>query len=303
MPHRGRKLVEEPDLTPCDPPPCLGEWESCLSSHRLNGKLIWPGAPAGALREGRARDQAVVTPSETCVSRMGELRPKRGSGMDQALFDKIRRAAERSIRAPGEAGRPLPKDTPKLGENFIVVFRHGESEDNRNRAFSGWRDSPLTDVGREQAGALAAQLRELRLDLVITSDQSRSKETARLALVDHPRIKWEEDWRVKERDYGDLAGQSKEEWMLKDPERAVLWRRGYDVAPPNGESLKAVEERVWPFLDALVERIRRERINVALSAHGNSMRAIRRYFEHMDIEGALTHENPLGTDYALYVVR
>ena len=75
--------------------------------------------------------------------------------MDQRLLDKIRLAAERSIRSPGQAGEPLPKQLPEPGENFIIVFRHGESEDNRNRVFSGWRDSPLTEVGREQARALA----------------------------------------------------------------------------------------------------------------------------------------------------
>ena len=140
------------------------------------------------------------------------------------------------------------------------------------------------------------------MNVVVTSDLIRSKETAKLALGDHRDMRWEEDWRIKERDYGDLAGESKEAWMRRDPERTVLWRRSYDVSPPNGESLQSVEERVRPFLDALVERVRRQRINVALSAHGNSLRAIRRYFEHMDIEEMLTHENPLGNDYALYVV-
>lgn len=223
--------------------------------------------------------------------------------MDETLKEKIRRAAERSLDAPGKTRKALPKETPRPGESFVVVFRHGESKDNRDRVFSGWRDSPLTEVGREQARALAPKLKELTLDLVITSDQSRSKETARLALVHHPDIRWEEDWRIKERNYGDLAGQSKMEWMRKDPERTALWRRGYDLAPPNGESLEMVEARVRPFLDALLARCRREKINVALSAHGNSMRAIRRYFEHMDLEETLTHENPLGTDYALYAVR
>jgi 2,3-bisphosphoglycerate-dependent phosphoglycerate mutase len=223
--------------------------------------------------------------------------------MSQVPLRKIREAAERSIRAPGGTDRPLPKENPEPGENFVVVFRHGESEDNRRRVFSGWRDSLLTERGRDQARALAAKLQGLRLHLVVTSDQNRSKETARLALVHQPDIRWEEDWRIKERDYGDLTGQSKEDWMKKDPERTVLWRRGYDAAPPNGESLKAVEKRVRLFLDSLVERIRHDRINVVLSAHGNSMRAIRRYFEPMDVETMVTHENPLGTDYALYVVR
>jgi broad specificity phosphatase PhoE/protein-L-isoaspartate O-methyltransferase len=217
--------------------------------------------------------------------------------------DKLRQAAARSIEAPGWTARPLPKETPGPGENFIVVFRHGESEDNRDRVFSGWRDSPLTELGRRQARALAPQLARLPLNVVITSDLARSKETARLALAPHANLRWEEDRRIKERNYGDLTGQSKRVWMEKDPERTSLWRRGYDVPPPHGESLKMVEARVWPFLDALVERIRRDKINVALSAHGNSMRAIRRYFEHMTLEDMLTHESPLGADYALYVVR
>lgn len=215
--------------------------------------------------------------------------------MDSKLLERIQLAARQSIRAPGAAAKPLPKGQPKPNENFVLVFRHGQSEDNRNRVFSGWRDPPLTEIGREQARALAPQLQNLHLDVVITSDQIRSKETARLALASNPHIKWEEDWRIKERDYGDLTGQSKEEWMTKEPERTVLWRRGYETAPPKGESLKNVEERLRPFLDALVRRICRERINVVLSAHGNSMRAIRRYFETMDMGQLLTHENPLAT--------
>ncbi len=222
--------------------------------------------------------------------------------MDQALWQKIYQAAQASIKDPGKSNKPLPKAIPKPGENFVVVFRHGESVDNRERVFSGWRDPSLTDKGREQGQALAPKLKDLPLDLVITSDQTRSKETAHLALAQHAHVRWEEDARIKERNYGDLAGQSKEEWMKKDPEQATLWRRSYDVAPPNGENIQMVEERVFPFLDELVARIRREKINVALSAHGNSMRAIRRYFEHMDIVEEMTHENPLGNDYALYVI-
>lgn len=221
--------------------------------------------------------------------------------MDDALWQKIRQAAEESIKDPGKHKKELPKARPAPGQNFVVVFRHGESEDNVNRIFSGWRDSPLTDRGREQARALAPKLKDLRIDLAVTSDLVRSKETASLALAENA-VRFEEDWRIKERNYGALMGKSKEEAMRMDPEKAVLWRRGYDVPPPDGESIQMVEGRVWPFLDELVARIKREHINVALSLHGNSMRAVRRYFEKMDIVEELTHENPLGTDYALYVI-
>lgn len=222
--------------------------------------------------------------------------------MDDALWRRIREAAESSIKDPGKNLQPLPKAKPARDDNFVVVFRHGESEDNRKRIFSGWRDSPLTETGRAQAAALAPKLKDLKIDLAVHSDLARSKETARLALAQNPGVRFEQDTHIKERNYGDLTGKSKEEAMRIDPEKAILWRRSYDVPPPNGESIEMVERRVWPFLDELVDRIRRDKINAALSLHGNSMRAVRRYFEDMDIVDEMTHENPLGTDYALYVV-
>lgn len=222
--------------------------------------------------------------------------------MDEALWQRIREAAETSIKNPGKDRQSLPKANPGRDENYVVVFRHGESQDNLKRIFSGWRDPPLTETGKAQARALAVKLKGLDIDVAITSDLTRSQETARLALADKPNVRFEQDGRIKERNYGDLTGNSKEDAMRMDPEKAILWRRSYDVPPPNGESIEMVERRVWPFLDELLARMRRDKINVALSLHGNSMRAVRRYFEDMDIVEELTHENPLGTDYALYAV-
>lgn len=226
--------------------------------------------------------------------------------MDEEILAQIKKAAEDSLKNPGQSGAALPKDKVGLDDNFIVVFRHGESEDNVNRIFSGWRDSTdITEVGIKQAEALRPELNKLDINVVITSDQVRSKHTAKIAFATHPNssnIKWEIDWRIKERNYGDLNGKSKEEAMAMNPTEAIKWRRGYETPPPGGESIKMVEMRVWPFLDELVLRIKREKTNVVLSAHGNSMRAIRRYFEKLTILQEMTMENPLGTDFALYRV-
>lgn len=211
-------------------------------------------------------------------------------------------AAESSTDAPGRCSGELPKASLRPGDNFVVVFRHGESEDNRAGLFSGTRNCGLTGRGREQALALGPRLVGLPLDVAISSDLSRSRETTRLALSSFPSIRFEEEPRLRERDYGALTGRSKAELMEADPEHAVFWRRGHDVPPPGGESIQMVEDRVWPFLDELVARVRRERINVVLSLHGNSMRVTRRYFEGMELAEELTHENPLGCDYALYRV-
>ncbi|PIR42278.1 hypothetical protein CO058_03285 [candidate division WWE3 bacterium CG_4_9_14_0_2_um_filter_35_11] len=224
--------------------------------------------------------------------------------MDEEILSQITKAAEDSLKNPGKTAGPLPKDKVGPDDNFIVVFRHGESEDNVNRIFSGWRDqTDITEVGVKQAEALRLGLNKLHIHEVITSDQLRSKHTARIAFATHPNLDnlvWKEDWRIKERNYGDLNGKSKEEAMAMNPEEAIKWRRGYETPPPSGESIKVVEARVWPFLDELVDYIKQHKINAALSASGNSMRAIRRYFEKLTVLEEMTVENPLGMDFALY---
>lgn len=222
--------------------------------------------------------------------------------MGDKLFEEIKKAAQESINNPGANQKPLPKNESNVDPE-LYVFRHGETHDNINRIFSGWRDSKITEKGVKQAEELSIALKGKRIDLCITSPLSRTKETARIALKNHPDVVFEEDPRIIERNYGELTGHSKEKLMEENPELAVKYRRGYDTPPPKGESMKMVEERVFPFCDELVERIKKNNINVAVSCHGNSMRAIRRYFEKLSIVEELTVENPLAKTYAQYVIK
>jgi len=209
-------------------------------------------------------------------------------------------SAINSILNPGRPAKPLPKkESPHYPE--IYVFRHGESYDNKRRVFSGWRDSRLTPLGKKQARILAQKLAGKQIDVCIISRLSRSKETAQIALRDH-QVKYEIDDRIIERDYGDLTGKSKVKLMKEELVRAVKFRRFYDVPPPNGESLKDVKKRVFPFCRSLVKRIRKTGENVAISCHGNSMKIIRLYFEKLAITDVLVQENPLAKDYAEYIV-
>jgi len=213
---------------------------------------------------------------------------------------RITQSALSSVLNPGQTKERLPKrESPRYPE--IYVFRHGETFDNRNRIFSGWRDSRLTRKGRKQAEVLAQKMARKKVDVCITSRLSRSKETARIVFRGR-RIRFEVDDRIIERDYGDLSGKSKEKLMKKEFVKAVKYRRFYDFRPPGGESLKDVQKRVFPFCRDLVKRIRRTGENIAVSCHGNSMKIIRLFFEKLDIVDVLTQENPLGEDYAQYVV-
>jgi len=188
----------------------------------------------------------------------------------------------------------------------VYIFRHGQSEDNEEYVFSGWRDSPLTDKGREQARVLAEKLRDKKFDKLISSPQIRAIETMEIAMSKNEgakNMKIEMDERIKERSYGDLQGQNKLEWYKKDPEYLHKIRRTYDGQPPNGESIAMVYERVSSFSDDLVKEMKEKRINVAISCHGNSIRCFRKYFEGLSDEETATVETQLGQDYAAYVIK
>jgi len=80
-----------------------------------------------------------------------------------------------------------------------------------------------------------------------------------------------------------------------------IWHRSYDVSPPGGESIEMVEKRVLSFIEDLTALMKRERVDVVVSAHGNSMRPFRRYFENLTIEQMMKLENPYDKyfDYVL----
>ncbi|VVC00986.1 2,3-bisphosphoglycerate-dependent phosphoglycerate mutase [uncultured archaeon] len=101
------------------------------------------------------------------------------------------------------------------------------------------------------------------------------------------------DDRMIERSYGRLQGTSHDKYKRTHSEEGLrLIRRSYDRPPPGGESIKMVEKRVGSFLRDLVEYMKKNRVNVAISAHGNSMRPFRRHFEKLTIKQMMELENP-----------
>lgn len=218
--------------------------------------------------------------------------------------DKIAAGHAASLKQPGHVqGPPLPKDeSPTLPT--LYVFRHGLTEHNVKRIFCGRVDSPLTKEGIKQAEELAVKLKNQRIDLGIYSNLSRAKDTLYIALKNHPNAKKEPSDLILERDYGDLTGKSKADLNKLDPNLTQKYRRSWDFPPPNGESLKMVwENRVQKFCQQLAERMRRDKINVAVSCTNNTMRLIRMYFERLSVKKMLSIENPTGKDFASYIIQ
>jgi broad specificity phosphatase PhoE len=76
---------------------------------------------------------------------------------------------------------PLPKEESET-DPTVYIFRHGQTEDNANYIFSGWRDSPLTEKGEKQAKILAGKLKNKKIDVLIASPQTRAIDTMKIAI-------------------------------------------------------------------------------------------------------------------------
>ncbi len=200
---------------------------------------------------------------------------------------------------------PMPKNEIP-GKPTIYIFRHGESEDNKNFVFSGWREAQLTENGMLQALKIAPLIKDKKIDMLISSPQDRALHTMMIAISLNPAarmLKIETDPRIKERCYGTFQGKSKLEQYLQDPELTSTIRRDYNYQPPEGESVAQVVARVKTFCDEILPLMKTHNLNIAVSCHGNSIRGFRKYFEpHLTNEEIAHLETPLGQDYEAYSI-
>ncbi len=183
----------------------------------------------------------------------------------------------------------------------IFVIRHGQTFDNKDEVFSGKRETDLTQEGIEEAKQIGEQLKNEKITKAYQSNQLRSKHTLELVLNGyHPETEIIEDSRIRKRDYGDLTGKKHAEIQEKDPQNYKLWHRSYDIAPPGGESIKDVEARVMDFLNEVIPTLKPDDI-VLISAHGNSLRPMRKYFEGISNEQMCSFEHTPGKIYTYQV--
>ena len=207
----------------------------------------------------------------------------------------------------------------------LVLTRHGESQWNLENRFTGWVDVDITDKGRQEAIKGGQTLKELGLtfDVAYTSYQKRAIKTLNLFLeeLDLLWIPVYKSWRLNERHYGALQGLNKAETAEKyGDEQVHIWRRSFDVAPPQvdknsdmypgnidrykdipegeiptGESLKLTIDRVLPYWESDISKQIKAGKNILISAHGNSLRALIKYLLNISDEKILDLNLPTGT--------
>lgn len=181
---------------------------------------------------------------------------------------------------------------------LLTLIRHGQSTYNLQNRFTGNLDVALTVLGEKEAHLAGQKLIPFHFDLAYTSILKRAWETLSIVLAeikqsDIPIIK---NAALNERMYGDLQGLNKTETAQKyGEEQVAIWRRSYEVRPPNGESLEDTFERTVPYYQSEIEPELKAGKNILIVAHGNSLRALKMYVENISPQEIVKINIPTGT--------
>lgn len=196
----------------------------------------------------------------------------------------------------------------------LVLVRHGQSEWNLANLFTGWTDVDLSENGVEEAknAGRLIQRAGISFDVAYTSVLKRAIRTCHFILEESDQL-WipvEKHWRLNERHYGALQGLNKAETAEKyGKEQVQIWRRSYNISPPEmdaeqgrifradrrystldekriplTENLEITLHRVMPFYEDVIAPQLKQGKNVLVAAHGNSLRALCKYLENIPDE-------------------
>ncbi len=207
----------------------------------------------------------------------------------------------------------------------LVLVRHGESQWNKKNLFTGWTDVDLSEKGIEEAKEGGRLLKKdgYDFDVCYTSYLKRAIHTLNNILqeMDREWLPVIKSWKLNERHYGSLQGLNKSETAEKYGEAQVkIWRRSYDITPPElkeddersprlqdqyryvedknvlplTESLKETVARAVPYFEEVIKKDMEAGKRVIIAAHGNSLRALVKYFDNLSNDEIMEVNIPTG---------
>ena len=210
-----------------------------------------------------------------------------------------------------------------INTSNIILIRHGQSEWNKLDKFTGWVDVDLSENGIIEAQEAAPKILKsnIKFDYIYTSSLGRAIKTFQIInRICNFGVDYEINWRLNERHYGALQGLNKQKMRdIHGEEQVLIWRRSYDVRPPaleekaleklknqdcflgqqiesfpNSESLKDTYERLIPFINKNLLPLIKANKNILICAHGNSIRAMLKFFEKISDNKIVEVEIPTG---------
>ena len=207
--------------------------------------------------------------------------------------------------------------------SHLILVRHGQSEWNLEKRFTGWVDVDLAPNGKLEACKSGELIKEknILIDYYFSSLQLRAINTLKL-ILNTMRIKVDfvKAWELNERHYGSLTGLNKDEMKKKFGEKKIHeFRRSWNIKPdplnknnpyhpinietykdiskeniPDTESLEDTYNRVIPYYKSNIENKLIENKNILVVAHGNSIRSLCKYLFRLDEKKISSLEIPTG---------
>ena len=165
----------------------------------------------------------------------------------------------------------LPVTVQAAEPTFVILVRHGETEYNRQHLFQGALDIPLDDMGLKQADLLAESLKDVPIDVFISSPMIRAYVTTEKCAALHGMQIAYADKRLSEASYGEWAGKSTAEIKKNFArEYKLLNEKRWAYTPPGGESLKSMQKRYRAALDDAVKKYPGKTIFIGAHSGGNA---------------------------------
>ena len=207
--------------------------------------------------------------------------------------------------------------------SHLILVRHGQSEWNLQKRFTGWVDVDLAANGKLEACKSGELIKEknIKIDYFFSSLQLRAINTLKL-ILNTMRIKddYRKAWQLNERHYGALTGLNKDEMKKKFGEKKIHeFRRSWNIKPdplsknnpyhpinieaykdipkkniPDTESLEDTYNRVIPYYKSNIQNKLIKNKNVLVVAHGNSIRSLCKYLFKLDEKKISSLEIPTG---------
>ena len=210
--------------------------------------------------------------------------------------------------------------------NNLILVRHGQSQWNQEKRFTGWADIDLTERGKSEAKHAGKLIKDLDIEFhsCFTSELKRAINslTIILNILNKSDLEINKAWELNERHYGGLTSLNKDEIIKKHGEKQVeIWRRSFDIPPPpmdsehpyknslfknvpknkipETESLKDTFNRVVPYFEKKIYPMILSKKNILIVFHGNSCRALLKKIFNISKKNISKFEIPTGNPFLI----
>ena len=160
----------------------------------------------------------------------------------------------------------------------LLIVRHGKTNWNTEKRAAGLSDVELNDEGIEQAKTLRDKLKDVNIDVIISSPLKRAVKTAEIINENHKlNILLDED--IIERNLGIYEGQPNEKEIFNEIRYYTK-----NVPVENGEDCKTYTKRVFNSLDKIIQEYKGKANTVLIVSHGFYLRSANWYFNGVPTE-------------------